>query len=193
MLWRKKTQTPAEAAEAAHLERPGAKNRPTPKRRDQEAANRRPLVVTDRKAAARAEREHRRQASLAVRQAMVTGDESRMPARDRGPVRRYIRDAVDSRFSIGEVLLPAMLVALLLSLIPQVWALTLVFAIVYGLVFLSIIDAWLLWRRLKKELGAKFGADQIPSGSMMYAVMRTFQVRRTRLPRPMIARGADPR
>ena len=32
-------------------ERPGAKNRPTPKRRQQEAARKQPLVVTDRKSA----------------------------------------------------------------------------------------------------------------------------------------------
>lgn len=191
MFWSKKTTAAADSA-TVHPERPGAKNRPTPKRRDQEAANRRPLVVTDRKAAARAAREHRRAAMAETRQAMITGDESKMPARDRGPVRRYIREFVDARFSMGEIMLPAMLIALLLSLIREVWALTLVFALVYGLLFLAVGDAWLMWRKLKRQLREKFGADQVPKGSGMYAVMRAFQIRRTRLPRPVVARGQFP-
>ncbi|MBK8469626.1 MAG: DUF3043 domain-containing protein [Actinomycetales bacterium] len=190
MLWRKKTdQTPTGGV---HPARPGAKNRPTPKRRDQEAANKRPMVVADRKAAGREEREKRRTAAATSRAAMISGDESKMPPRDRGPVRRYIRDYVDARFSLGEILLPAMLLALLLSLIKEVWALTAVFVIVYGLVFISIGDTWLMWRRLKVLLTAKFGADAIPAGSLMYAVMRAYQIRRSRLPRPQIKRGAFP-
>ena len=190
VFWSKKTSASADAA-TEHPQRPGAKNRPTPKRRDQEAANRKPLVVTDRKAAARAEREHRRAEMAQTRQAMVTGDESKMPARDRGPVRRYIRDFVDARFNIGEIMLPAMLLALLLSLIREYWALTLVFALVYGLLFLAIGDAWFMWRKLKAQLRAKFGEDP-PRGSVMYAAMRAFQIRRTRLPRPVVARGQFP-
>ena len=58
MFWSKKTQ-PAPVADD-RPERPGAKNRPTPKRRDQEAANKHPVVNTDRKAAARSDREARR-------------------------------------------------------------------------------------------------------------------------------------
>ena len=190
VLWRKKTE-PA-PVDANHPQRPGAKNRPTPKRRDQEAANRRPIVATDRKAAAREEREARRLAMAQTRAAMVTGDEAKMPPRDKGPVKRYIRDYVDARFSLGEVLLPAMLLALLLSFIKEVWALTTVFVIVYGLLFVSMGDVFLMWRKLKGQLAAKFGADAIPSGSMMYAVMRAYQIRRSRLPRPMIKRGEYP-
>src|SRR6476619_6571039 len=108
-------QQAAEAAERAHRE--GAKNRPTPKRRDQEAARKRPLVVTDRKAARDTERTKRREAQLKQRQAMVTGDDSHLPVRDKGPVRRYIRDYVDARWNLGEFMLPVMVVVLALSFI----------------------------------------------------------------------------
>ena len=50
MFGRKKTlddEFPASTAEE-QASRPGAKNRPTPKRREQEAKNKRPLIVTDR-------------------------------------------------------------------------------------------------------------------------------------------------
>jgi hypothetical protein len=176
----------------AHPERPGAKNRPTPKRRDAEAANRRPLVVTDRKAARAMEREQRRAAAVATRTAMMTGDESKMPVRDRGADRRYIRDFVDARFCLGEILLPVMLLSLLLSFIRESWALLTVFILVYGMIALSVIDAVLMWRKLKKQLVAKFGADRLQRGNAMYAVMRAFQLRRGRLPRPQVTRGQYP-
>ena len=36
--------------------------------------------------------------------------------RDKGPVRRFIRDYVDARWNIGEFMLPVMLIVLALSL-----------------------------------------------------------------------------
>ena len=45
--------------------------------------------------------------------------------------------------------------------------------------------------RLKAQLRGKFGEDP-PRGSVMYAAMRAFQIRRTRLPRPVVARGQFP-
>ena len=48
-----------------------------------------------------------------------------------------------------------------------------------------------MWRTLKRQLLAKFGAEQV-KGLRMYAAMRAFQVRRWRLPRPVIPRGQYP-
>ena len=50
-----------------------------------------------------------------MRQAMRTGDDRYLPARDKGPVRRFIRDYVDSRFSFIELMIPLMLVVLILG------------------------------------------------------------------------------
>ncbi|MEI2732355.1 MAG: DUF3043 domain-containing protein [Dermatophilaceae bacterium] len=189
MLWRKKQdQTPSDPA---HPPRPGAKNRPTPRRRDQEAANRRPIVTSDRKAAARADKAKRREGIAAQRSAMMTGDEANLPARDKGPERRYVRDFIDARFNVGEVMLPVMVIVLGLSLIREVWAQTAVFVGVYGLLLVAAGDAWFMWRTLKRQLLAKFGAEQV-KGLRMYAAMRAFQVRRWRLPRPVIPRGQYP-
>jgi hypothetical protein len=49
-----------------------------------------------------------------------------------------------------------------------------------------------MWRRIKGRLTAKFGADRIPSGATMYAVMRAFQLRPTRMPKPQVKRGDYP-
>lgn len=194
---RKKTPKDADPSAVTYADRPGAKNRPTPSRRDQESARKRPLVPTDRKAAAGQSREASRLARAKQRAAMLAGDESALPARDKGPVRRFIRDAVDSRWNIGEFMLPVMLVVLALTFLPAIfkssasWATLLVFALVYGLVVVGAVDAFLMWRRTKKKILVRFGQAP-PRGSAMYAVMRAFQLRRSRLPRPQVARGGKP-
>jgi hypothetical protein len=189
---RNKTLNEQQAETVARPEREGAKNRPTPKRREQEAARKKPLVVTDRKAARQADRLRRRESSAKMREAMLTGDDRHLPARDKGPERRFIRDYVDARWNLGEFMLPVMLVVLALSFIRLPWAQLGVFVLVYGLLLVAIGDAFLMWRRLKKRLAAKFGTGGVPKGAAMYAVMRAFQMRRSRMPRPLVKRGEYP-
>jgi Flp pilus assembly protein TadB len=170
--------------------RPGAKNRPTPKRRDQEAANKRPLIVTDRKAARGKDKAARREAMAKQRAGMLSGDERYLPVRDKGPRRRFIRDSVDARWNVGEFMLPVMLLVLLLSFIKEAWALMAVFVLVYGLILVAVVDAALMWRRTKKRVIGKFG--EAGKGDAWYAIMRAFQMRRTRMPKPVVARGEHP-
>ena len=192
MFGRKKTLNEQLAVEAteARPERPGAKNRPTPKRREQEAANQRPLIVTDRKAARGRDKVVRREAMAKQRAGMLAGDEKYLPVRDKGARRRFIRDSVDARWNVGEFMLPVMLLVLLLSFIKEPWALMAVFVLVYGLIGVAVIDAVLMWFRTRKRIVAKFGESG--KGDAWYAVMRAFQMRRTRMPKPMVARGERP-
>jgi len=176
-----------------YADRPGAKNRPTPSRREQETARKRPLVPKDRKAAAGQSRDASRLARAKERAALMSGDESALPARDKGPVKRYIRDAVDARWNIGEFMLPVMFVVLALTFLPAIfkssasWATLLVFALVYGLILVGAVDAFIMWRHIKAKIVAKFGKAP-PRGSALYAVTRAFQMRRSRLPRPQVDR-----
>jgi Protein of unknown function (DUF3043) len=191
---RKKTPKDSSPSAITYAERPGAKNRRTPSRREQESANKRPLVPKDRKAAAGQSRDASRVARAKQRAALLSGDESALPARDKGPVRRFIRDTVDARWNIGEFMLPVMFVVLALTFLPYFfkssasWATLLVFGLVYGLVIAGALDAFLMWRRTKAKIIARFG-DTPPRGSAMYAVMRAFQLRRSRLPRPQVERA----
>lgn len=191
MFGRKKTLND-ELATSAETDpaRPGAKNRPTPKRREQEALNKRPLIVTDRKAATKQDKTARREAMAKQRAGMLVGDEKYLPARDKGARRRFIRDSVDSRWNIGEFMLPIMLIVLLLSFVRTSWALLLVFVLVYGLILVAIGDAVLMWRRTRRKVEDKFG--QAEKGDAWYAIMRAFQMRRTRMPKPQIDRGNPP-
>lgn len=168
--------------------RPQGKGRPTPRRKEAEAANRRPLVV-DRKSMSAEQKAKVREQRAHARNRMLAGDERYLGPRDRGPERRFLRDAVDSRRNVGEILLPVMLIVIALSLLPLEWARVSMFLAVYGLMLFAVIDCWLLWRRTKKRFVEEFGHEP-GRGSAWYVVMRSFQMRGSRIPRPAVERGA---
>lgn len=177
------------------VEGPGGKGRPTPKRKVAEAANRRPLVPNDRKAAAKEAKAAQRVERDRQYAAMQTGDERYLPAKDKGPVRRYVRQYVDARWSLGELFLPVAIVMLLLNMLltsvsPELAFLGLV--VLYLFIIAMVVDVVIMWRRLRKKLTAKFGDDAIQRGLMMYAVTRVFQIRRARLPKPQVKHGEYP-
>ncbi len=190
MFGRKDKTIEAPQDEPAHEARPGAKNRPTPKRRDQEAARKQPMIVTDRKAAKVAERAKRMEASGKMRQAMVTGDDRYLPPRDKGPVRRFVRDSIDARWNLAEFLLPFMVMTLALQFFRASWT-PFVFIGVYVLIIIALLDGYLAWRGIKKKLAAKFPGESL-RGLGGYAAMRMMQMRRLRMPKPQVARGQHP-
>ena len=144
-----------------------------------------------RKAAKRKARDERRQQASIQHQAMLSGDEKHLPVRDRGPVRRYIRDFVDARWNIGEWLLPIMLIVLIISYTqPNTWTLSFTL-VLYLLVVFAIGDALLTCRRIKKLLSTKYEPSEL-SGGGFYTFMRSFQLRRWRMPRPQVKRGEYP-
>ncbi|MBD8077548.1 DUF3043 domain-containing protein [Cellulosimicrobium arenosum] len=181
------TSTPVDAA--AEIEQTGdvaaGKGRPTPRRKQSQAANKRPLVPDDRRAAAKAAREQQRQARDRQYRAMQTGDERHMPVRDKGPVKRFTRDFVDARWNLGEFFLPIALVFIVVTMFTAQMAELAFLSVIllYGIVLLTIVDTFLMWRSLRKQLRAKFG--DVPKGTVMYAVMRAMQLRRARMPKPM--------
>ncbi|MFJ9820224.1 DUF3043 domain-containing protein [Streptomyces sp. NPDC101151] len=168
------------------------KGRPTPKR--SEAQSQRRSVAntpTTRKDAAKRQREERRQALDRQRQALAGGDERYLPARDKGPVRKFARDWVDSRFNVAEFFLPLAVVILVLSVVrvPQIQAIALWLWLV--VIVLIVLDAAVSGFRLKKRLAARF-PDQNRRGAVAYALMRSLQMRRLRLPKPQVKRGERP-
>lgn len=191
MFGRRKSEPPMRTPA---VERPGAKNRPTPKRTVAEAANKRPLVPADRKAAGRtagrANREQLREQRIRQRQAMLSGDERYFPARDAGPERRYIRDYVDARFNVGELMVPVVAVVFILSLTRSTTVVVAVTLLVYLLILAALIDAIWLRFRLRSRLTRKFG--EVPRGSVFYALTRSLQIRRWRMPRAMVGRRQYP-
>jgi len=181
-------ETPEETA--ARLKQ--GKGVPTPSRREQEAARKRPLVPTDRKEAARAARAKQAEAREKARIGMAAGDDRYLTARDRGPQRRYVRDYVDARFSIGEFLIPVMLIVIVLTFLPwpamQVYGL---FAL-WGFFLIAVIDCFVLGFMVRRRVGDKFGKTKVERGLRWYAAMRALQLRVMRLPKPQVKRGQYP-
>ncbi|MGP3971405.1 DUF3043 domain-containing protein [Streptomyces sp. 6N223] len=169
------------------------KGRPTPKRSEAEALRR--AVVkppANRKEAAKRAREARRVALSKQREALLAGDERHLPARDRGPVRRFTRDFVDTKWHVAEFFLPIAVAILVLSMLPSVAARNFALMMWLAVIVLIVFDSVLMTRRLKRELRARF-PDESRKGASAYALMRTLQMRRMRLPRPQIKRGESPR
>jgi hypothetical protein len=168
------------------------KGRPTPKR-SQAQAQRRSVASTptNRKEAAKRQREERRAALERQRQALAGGDERYLPARDKGPVRRFARDFVDSRFNIAEFFLPMAVVILVLSVIRVQNVQTLALLLWLVVIVLIVLDSFATAFRLKKALRERF-PDESKRGAVAYALMRSLQMRRLRLPKPQVKRGERP-
>ena len=169
-----------------------AKGVPTPSRKAQEEARKRPLVPNDRVAAKEAARDARREEQARMRRALDTGEERFLPARDKGPQKRYVRDYVDARFSLGEYVMFAALAIVLLTVVipPTNDATMILFAAFWVMVAGVAVDVWVMSRRLKRLLNAKFGS--VDPGVIWYACMRALQFRRLRLPKPLVRRGEWP-
>lgn len=168
------------------------KGRPTPKRSEAQS-QRRSVANTSmtRKEAAKRQREERRAALERQRQALAGGDERYLPARDKGPVRRFARDFIDSRFNIAEFFLPMAVIILVLSMV-QVPALQNVALLLWLVVIvLIVLDSVVTGFRLKKRLAERF-PDENKRGAVAYALMRSLQMRRLRLPKPQVKRGERP-
>ena len=142
--------------------------------------------------ARRARDRARREAEYA---ALRAGDERNMPIEHRGPEKRFIRDYIDARTSIGEFLLPMALVFVVLTLLPPFKSgnggaiLILGF---YLIVIMAGIETFLMIRRLKKAVIAKFGENKVPRGFTFYSISRALNLRRFRTPRPKNRRGEYP-
>lgn len=186
----------APAAEAAAGTGPkgkvGGKGRPTPKRKEAEAARKAALrKPRNRREAAQVRRQKMREERVRVQQAMETGDDRYLPQADKGPVRRFARDYVDARWTVMEFIMPVLLVVAFGGLIMSYAVPAL--AVLINLVFLVAIvtiafDWWLLVRGLKKKLAERM-PDAETRGVGFYAIRRTMQMRRWRLPKPMVKRG----
>ena len=168
------------------------KGRPTPSRKEAEAARRdRAKPPMDKKSAARADRDSARVDRLKQREAMFKGDEAALGPRDKGPVRRFARAYVDSRYTLGEYMLPFVVVFLVLSFVPSVAVRGYAILTFYAFMVLLAITTIILARRVAKEAAVRF-PNEDTKGLALYAAMRSMQLRRMRLPRPQVARGERP-
>lgn len=176
------------------------KGKPTPKRRDAEARKRGPVApapTTTREAMRRAKqsrpsKDDRRAASAERRERMMAGDEKYLMPRDRGPVKAYVRDLVDTRRNLLGLFMPLAILVFVALLLPnpivQNYATLLCLVMLLMMVFEGIING----RRVTRLVRERFPKETVRGGSIgWYAFVRASQIRKLRVPKPRLRPG-DP-
>ena len=192
---------PAPAQAPPDTVRVGGKGRPTPKRRDAEAKRRGPAPPpprTQREAsklakANRPSREDQRAAAAARREGMARGDDRYLLPRDRGPVKAYIRDVVDSRPHLIGLFMPLALVvvASVFVPVPAVQQYMSLFSLV--MLMTMIAEGVYLGLTITRKVRAKFPNEDVNGlATGWYSFTRASQPRRLRMPKPRVQRGANP-
>nr|WP_256477984.1 DUF3043 domain-containing protein [Corynebacterium stercoris] len=189
------------------------KGRPTPKRHDQEVKRgvvRDPNALTpaqqgqrnkelkksmskeEWKAYKKEQREQNRAASRELQAKIDAGDERYLMDRDKGEVRKYVRDWVDARRFFNNYVMPLALVLLFILLIgtwlPQVASVLSMVTLVFMLTI--FIEAVFIGIRANNAVKAKFPeTTDTGFGLGMYAFSRASQPRQWRSPKPQVPVG----
>jgi len=182
------------------------KGRPTPKRDQGKRGPVAPAPMTSSEARRRrkelggpklsreerkAERLSRRADMSERREKMMSGEDAYLLPRDKGPVRRFARDVVDSRRNLLGLFMPAALGLIFIMLaVPSLTVQRLLSPAMLVLVLIMVIDGFILGRKVNKLVDQKF-PDNTESGWKLgfYAASRASQLRRMRAPRPQVERG----
>jgi hypothetical protein len=174
------------------------KGRPTPKRRDSEGRRRGPAPPPPRtqresiKLAKqnRTSREERRKASAERRGRMLAGDDKSLPARDRGPVKAFIRDTVDSRRHLMGMFMPLAAFIFLSLLLPNPYLQNALSLFSMAMIMAMALEGGLLGRNITKKARERFPNEEIrPVSTTFYAFTRASQIRRLRVPKPRVKPG----
>ena len=216
MLGRKKdedvTVDRAEAADAANAalspvpQATAPKGRPTPRRDGGRKGPIAPAPMTGAEARARrkslagpklnreerrAQSSERRSQMAERRERMMAGDERYLLTRDQGPVRRYVRDIVDSRRNVLGLFMPAALTLLFVMFaVPQLQLF--ISPAMLLLMAVMIIDGVVLGRKVARRVDEKFPEDTESRWKLgLYAASRASQMRRMRTPRALVKHGSS--
>ena len=165
------------------------KGKPTPKRKEAQAKLKvSPLSPTASKEAKKTLKAQARVRRLEARAAYMRGEESALPVKDKGPVRRFVRNYVDERKSVTEYFLVFIMFILFLTVIPSPAVQLGAIVLMYSAMLWVAIDGFLLSRRVKKLVAEKF-PDASTKGLGLYGWMRSTQLRRLRAPAPQVGPG----
>jgi hypothetical protein len=181
------------------------KGRPTPKRRESEGRRRGPAPApprTQREAsklakANRPDKEQRKQQRMREnerrRAGMAAGDDRYLPLRDRGPVRAYIRDVVDSRPHLIGLFMPLALIVVVSAFIPVPAVQQYMSLFSLAMLMTMIAEGVYLGLNITRKVRAKFPNEDVNGlATGWYSFTRASQPRRLRMPKPRVQRGANP-
>jgi hypothetical protein len=194
-------ETAEEEAARSKAHTPG-KGRPTPKRREAEQRRRGPVAPpprTTREAMKRArgnkeERKElaakRREIRTTQRERMMAGDEKYLMPRDRGPVKAFIRDAVDSRRNLLGLFMPLAILIFVALLVPDPRVQSFTTLLCLLMLVAMVIEGILMGNRITRQVRQKFPKEPVRGLSVgWYAFIRSSQLRKLRVPKPRVRPG----
>ncbi len=168
----------------AEDKKPDKKGKATPKRKDAVAATKVNSITSPVTKADRSKnREALKASRAAARAAYMRGDENALPARDRGPAKRFVRDYIDSRRSLGEYFLPLMIFVLVLTLIPSAEIRLVAILFMYAVMLYSVLYGFYVSNKIKKIVADRFPGEST-KGLGLYGWLRSTQMRKLRAPAP---------
>lgn len=178
------------------------KGRPTPKRKEAEGKRRGPVAPpprTMREAMKRnrelrkanpASKEERRRAAKERQERMAAGDDRYLLPRDRGPVKAYVRDLVDSRRHFLGAFMPLAILVFIVLLVPFPVIQQYVTLLCMAALVVMAIEGYFNGRRIARLARAKFPKETISGRSIgWYAFVRASQIRKLRMPKPRVKVG----
>jgi hypothetical protein len=182
------------ATPPAEQPKKAGKGKPTPPRRQQEMLRKKPVVGNRSPEAKRAAKRALQAERAKAREGLANGDDKYLTARERGPHRRLARDVVDSRFTAGELVLPALFLVIIISsirtddVVLDLYIQLATLVAMWGLFVAVALDGFILGKKTQRMAEEKFG-DRAEKGLRWYAAMRSIQMRSMRLPKPQVKRG----
>ena len=179
-----------------------AKGRPTPKRKEAEGKRRGPVApppMTMREAMKRnrelrksnpVSKEERRRAAKERQERMAAGDDRYLLPRDKGPVKAYVRDLVDSRRHFLGAFMPLAILVFIVLLVPYPVIQQYVTLLCMAALLAMAVEGYLNGRRIARLAREKFPKENISGRSLgWYAFVRASQLRRLRMPKPRVKVG----
>jgi len=162
-----------------------AKGRPTPKRSEAERRRRQPITG---KGAGGQNRARDRTDRSRLYEARKRGEEWALQPKDRGPVKALARDYVDSRRRVGEYYMWVLLalVIIMFARVPAVQEFST--PVILVLVVVVVAEGLMMRRDLHRLVAERFPGEST-RGVTWYAVMRSLQIRKLRVPAPRIRPG----
>lgn len=122
---------------------------------------------------------------------MMAGEEGYLLPRDQGPIRRYVRDVVDSRRNLLGLFMPSTLFLMFVMFgVPQLqlW----ISPAMLALMAVMSVDGLILGRKVSKLVDAKFPDNTESRWKLgLYAAGRASQMRWLRALRPQVKHGAS--
>ena len=127
------------------------------------------------------------------REGIAKGDDKYLPPRDRGPVRAYVRDVVDSRPHLLGLFMPLALIVVVSAFVPVPgFQQNMSF---FSLFMLMVMIAEGVYLGLTVNRRARIKFPDVPFNALgmgWYSFTRATQPRKLRMPKPRVERGANP-